>query len=455
MRFVKVLMLAIFCIFFAGQAYAVDYYVKQTGRADNTGRDSWANAVSTIQQALERVRADGVAGLRFIHVAAGTYDGAITLDAGTDRVYLFGGYPAAPVDGAARNGAVNETKIRCTGGCTAVTIRELNTAAIEGFIIQGGGAYGGDGVRVDNCVSVIIAHNRIQDCTGGDCHGIRWSQSGGSISGNTIQNNRVGSAVFIDQVRTGCGTPPGICQVVITGNQITGNRGAYTGGGILVTNMWADEQGSRSPCIISCNIIENNEAHNGGGIGIANSSGIRIRRNAIQSNVFNNHGGGISLVNTVGTIIEENVIKENSDRAASSGRGAGIYFEDSRAIVSRNIINTNRCNNEGDGICIRGNSHVPSMGNRLFTPSGGNNCINGNADRDLFYSGAIPGDVWAHNNFWGSADRRTISSRIRGITPSHWWPILASCPLSESSLLPNCAGHDCTTETLSRCSTGR
>ena len=84
------------------------------------------------------------------------------------------------------------------------------------------------------------------------------------------------------------------------------------------------------------------------------------------------------------------MIAENTDRAASAGRGAGISFEDSRAIVYRNIITSNRCNGEGDGIYIRGNSHVPSIGNRLVSPSGGN-CIHGNSNRDLFYNGAIPG----------------------------------------------------------------
>ena len=130
--------------------------------------------------------------------------------------------------------------------CTAVTFREMSSAAVEGFIIQGGGTYGGDGVHVDNCLSVIIAHNRIQDCIGGASHGIRWSQSGGSISGNTISNNGVGSGIYINQVREGCGTPTGICQVVVMGNRIIDNRMAYNGGGILVVNMWSDEQGSRS-----------------------------------------------------------------------------------------------------------------------------------------------------------------------------------------------------------------
>ena len=117
MKLRKVLIAAMVVILLSGHAYAqTNYYVKQTGRADNTGRDSWANAVDTIQRALERVRADGVAGVRIINVAAGTYDGSITLDAGVDRVYLYGGYPAAAVDGATRNGALNATMIRCTGG---------------------------------------------------------------------------------------------------------------------------------------------------------------------------------------------------------------------------------------------------------------------------------------------------------------------------------------------------
>jgi hypothetical protein len=444
MKHAKVWLVVLSVILLSGHVYAqTNYYVKQTGRADSTGRDSWTNAVDTIQRAMDRVRADGVAGLRIIHVAAGNYEGSITLDAGIDNVYLFGGYPAAAVDGDTRNGAVNGTTIRCGGGCTAVTIQGVSSAAIEGFIIQGGGTYGGDGVRVDNSISVMVSRNRIQDCIGGSSHGIRWSQSGGSISSNTISNNEVGSGIYINQVREGCGGPRGICQVVVIGNRITGNY-ANNGGGILVANMWSDEEGYRSPCIIACNSIESNEAGNGGGIRIADGSGIRIRRNAVRSNIFSSHGGGISLLNTVGSFIEENVITENTNRAASSGRGAGISFEESRAIVSRNIITSNRCNGEGDGIYIFGNSHVPSIGNRLVSPSGGSNCIHGNSDRDLFYSGAIPGEVWAQNNFWNSADRRFIAGRIRGIDPTHWWPIVASCPLSESSLLLDCFGHDCT-----------
>lgn len=442
MKFEKVVILAVYCIFFAGHAYATDYYVKQTGRAGNSGRDSWANAVDTIQRALEKVRADGAVGVRTINVAAGTYVGSITLDAGTDNVYLLGGYPAAAVDGDTRNWALNGTTIQCGGGCTAITIRTVSSAAVDGFIIHGGGTYGGDGVRVDNSASVIIAHNRIQDCIGGSSHGISWSQSGGSISQNTISNNAVGSGIYINQVREGCGDPPGICQVMITGNRVAGNW-AYNGGGILVTNMWGDEAGYRSPCTIACNSIENNRGANGGGILIVDSSGVRIRRNEVRSNIFNGYGGGISLVNTVGSFIEENVITENTDRAGSPGRGAGISFEDSRATVYGNIIIANRCNGEGDGIFIRGNSHVPLIGNRLVSPSG-KNCIYLNSDRDLSYSGTIPEEVFAQNNYWGSVDRRLIASRIHGITPSHWLPIIASCPQTESSLLLSCFGHDCT-----------
>lgn len=444
MKFAKILILAVWILFFAGHATAADYYVKQTGRADNTGRDGWANAVDTIQRALERVRVDGAVGGRNIHVAAGTYVGPITLDASTDNVYLLGGYPAAAVEGDTRNGTMNGTTIECGGGCTAVTIQEVSSAGVEGFIIHGGGTYGGDGVRVDNSGSVIIAHNRIQNCIGGSSHGIRWSQSGGSISQNTISNNAVGSGIYINQVREGCGGPHGICQVMVTGNRITDNR-ANNGGGILVANMWGDEAGYRTPCIIACNSIENNRAYgSGGGIRIVDSSGIRIRRNEVRSNIFNGYGGGISLVNTIGSLIEENVITENTDRAGSPGRGAGISFEDSRATVYGNIITSNRCNGEGDGIYIRGNSHVPSIGNRLFSPSGGNNCVYLNSDRDLSYSGTIPEEVFAQNNYWGSADRRFIAGRIHGLPPSHWWPIVASCPLAETSLLLSSFGHDCT-----------
>lgn len=168
-----------------------------------------------------------------------------------------------------------------------------------------------------------------------------------------------------------------------------------------------------------------------------------IRRNEVRSNIFNSYGGGIFLGNTVASFIEENVISDNTDRAGSSGRGAGISFEDSRAIAFGNIITSNRCNGEGDGVYIRGNSHVPSLGNRLVSP-GGNNCIFLNADSDLLYSGTIPGEVSAQNNYWGSADRRLIASRIRGITPSRWNPIVASCRQTESSLRLRCYGHDCT-----------
>ena len=443
MKSAKVFLLTLCLVSCAGHGYATDYYVKQTGRADSAGRDGWANAVDTIHRALERVRADGAAGVRSIHVAAGTYVGGVTLDAGTDNVYLLGGYPADPADGDTRNGALNATTIQCGGGCTAVTIRELSSAAVEGFVIRGGGTYGGDGVRVDNSGSVIIAHNLIEDCIGGYSHGIRWSQSGGSINWNTISNNAVGSGIYINQVREGCGDPPGICQVVISGNRITDNW-ANNGGGILVVNMWGDEQGNRSPCIIACNSIENNRAYgSGGGIRVVDSSGIRIRRNEVRSNIFNSYGGGISLGNTVASFIEENVISDNTDRAGSSGRGAGISFEDSRAIAFGNIITSNRCNGEGDGVYVRGNSHVPSLGDRVVSPSG-NNCIFLNADSDLLYSGTIPGEVYAQNNYWGSADRRLIASRIRGITPSRWNPIVASCRQTESSLRLRCYGHDCT-----------
>lgn len=455
MKFIKMSVLVLFFVFLSGNVYAQisDYYVKQTGSDTNTGIDSWANAVATIQRAIEIVRAeDPPADLRIIHVGAGIYNERITLDAGADKVYLLGGYPADAVDGDTRDRTANETIIDYYLG-PLVEIDGISRALVEGFIIRNGGGEWGGGIYVNNCISVTIAHNRIEDNSGGSGNsGIYWVQSGGSINANTISNNRGGGGIVIRQVREGCGRDGGICPVMVRGNRITGNRARNNGGGIFVFSMWGDEQQGRPPCYIMCNTIENNSAYaNGGGIFIAESSFIRIQRNAIRGNTFSNYGGGIALQDAVYIMIFENVIMENTDGSRDDGYGGGIYFRESKGVVYRNIIAFNRCNNEGDGIFIRGNSHVPLIGSHLISPSG-HNCIYDNSNRDLFYRGAIPEEVWANLNYWGSADRTFIrDERIEGIDPTHWLHILPSCPLTESSLLPGCSGHHCTVDELREC----
>lgn len=465
MKFIKMSVSVLFFIFISGNTFAqiVDYYVKQTGRDVNSGLDSWANAVATIQRAIEIIRdEDPPADIRLIHVGAGTYNEQLTIESDTDNVRLLGGYPVDAVDGDTQDWTVNETIIDYNLG-TVVRIDGVSEAVVDGFIIRNGGGDLGGGISVDNCTSVIISHNRIENNSGSRGSGIYWVLSGGSITGNTILNNHAhagyrrggGGGIHITQVRSGCGRNGGYCQVRVQGNRISGNTAESSGGGIFVSSMWSTGH-DRSPVYIMCNTIENNSASSGGGIYIADSRSIKIWRNAIIENSFSEYGGGIALDNVADSMIEGNVIVGNSDEPRDIGNGGGISFTDSPLpsanVAFCNIITFNRCGGEGDGIHIRADTSVPLIGSPDFGlwPAG-NNCIHNNSDRDLYYFGGLPEEVWANLNYWGSVDRTFIDGRIEGIAPTHWLHVLPACPLTEASLLPGCSGHTCTVDEVREC----
>ena len=143
----------------------------------------------------------------------------------------------------------------------------------------------------------------------------------------------------------------------------------YTGGGVLV---------KRSSPTITNNLIRNNFACDGGGIGIASGSPL-IQRNTITSNsnetCSGGGGGGISIFGDSSAEILDNVI---SDNGRGSSYGGGIYlsgFGDGTPIIKRNIIKGNEAN-QGGGIYIAafsGTLVVQNLitGNQAFTEGGG------------------------------------------------------------------------------------
>ncbi|MGA1865175.1 MAG: right-handed parallel beta-helix repeat-containing protein [bacterium] len=105
------------------------------------------------------------------------------------------------------------------------------------------------------------------------------------------------------------------------------------------------------------NHIHHNKAYvSGGGIYLGNQSNTQIIGNTIQNNEAL-YGGGIIADTTQSCLIMDNAITDNTAiykdaNQTEGGLGAGIYFNDSNAQVSDNIIQDNVAESEGGGIYI-------------------------------------------------------------------------------------------------------
>jgi len=200
---------------------------------------------------------------------------------------------------------------------------------------------------------------------------------------------------------------------ILQGFTITKGSGTSTGsftagGGIYINNSNPN---------ISCNIIEDNESANGGGIYVAGDSSPEIEKNIIRNNESTNMAGGIYIINSSPKVfnniisdnlayqygggiyvnngyiesnnsISVNVIKNNQ----ASHDGGGIYLSNASPRLTNNDIKNNNANNYGGGIYIEGGSPDITENNFISRNSAANgggiytknayidseNCITGN-----------------------------------------------------------------------------
>jgi hypothetical protein len=126
------------------------------------------------------------------------------------------------------------------------------------------------------------------------------------------------------------------------GRNSLNNQGFGIGGGVAILR-------GASPTITN-NVIRNNQACEGGGIGIYISSPL-VQRNIIAgngNNICSGGGGGISIGGASSAEILDNVISDNN----TSSNGGGIYMDAAGTpIINRNIIKGNNAvGRQGGGI---------------------------------------------------------------------------------------------------------
>ncbi|MCP4365610.1 MAG: hypothetical protein GY800_09980 [Planctomycetes bacterium] len=173
----------------------------------------------------------------------------------------------------------------------------------------------------------------------------------GSVTGNTVKDNKKGG-IKIRNMPT---------RLELTKNEIIDNKGAATGGGILV---W-----DNSNVVMTQNIIKKNKSNSsGGGIGVLNSTAVigsrtRSERNIIEGNeALDGVGGGILVAGTSGVTIPGNVIKDNKaftgPNSPGKGGGIGVLRGGSTVTITGNEIEDNKADNSGGGISMK----LPSSG---------------------------------------------------------------------------------------------
>jgi parallel beta-helix repeat protein len=228
-------------------------------------------------------------------------------------------------------------------------------------------------INVEESSNFRIISSKISDNSG---IGIYISYSFTVIKGNTIsRNSREGIIISTNEE-----------LVSIENNMIesNGERGIYIStregvvdihentissnkdGGVYFTRAY-------SPCSIKSNIISNNIASVGGGILIEDSS------------VF----------------VERNIISNNS-----AAEGSGIFFEgnkdDEDSVIRYNIIKENISTKTIDG-AIRISGNIECSFNEIYS----------NVPFD-FFNAMLQGSphIDATNNWWGTADNKTIEAHI-------------------------------------------
>jgi hypothetical protein len=171
-----------------------------------------------------------------------------------------------------------------------------------------------------------------------------------------------------------------------------------TGGAIKISYF--------SKLVVENNIIRNNSAFFGGGIGICNGSSPFIEGNIIYRNTADSKGGGIycekrSHACIVNNIISNNCIRIDTDELCPDG--GGIYIGGSDPVFQNNVICNNSTTGSGGGIRL-------NHSNPLFA----NNTICNN------YAGFMGGgmDIWdcapnIYNSIiWGNTNGSSQSSQI-------------------------------------------
>ena len=230
---------------------------------------------------------------------------------------------------------------------------------------RGGGVYLRDAPATAVISNNLIANNVADDGAWGQGGGVMLQDSSARVLSNTIRDNRAGlSAGYGGGIAVVSGTP------VIADNTVSHNYGAEAGvqgvgGGIYV---W-----SGAPVVVERNRVDHNLAIHGAGTLTSLGGGIAylgdptvvasIRDNTVSVNAASpispaGYGGGVYVSGLISpSLVSGNTVEGNFGGFNRSGRGGGLYVDDSDLVIADNRFQDNSASwagsqGAGGGICV-------------------------------------------------------------------------------------------------------
>ncbi len=232
---------------------------------------------------------------------------------------------------------------------------------LENNLVAGNSALNSGGLEISHGSS-LLKGNTIQNNLGQHgAGGLNLYRAKGAASGNIIRENtgggRGGAYVFGDfdlfnneiAQNTGGGIELSGGRISLVGNAITGNTTSGRGGGVYIL-FHRDPDTSPpvqdlAPKIISHNLIQGNQAEDGGGLYIASGKPI-LRGNLIEGNEASGYGGGLYLDSTSMDASGDRIL-ENS----SGGAAGGMFINLSEQASLSNILLINN-QTAGEGAAL-------------------------------------------------------------------------------------------------------
>lgn len=302
-----------------GTAYAkgATYFVAVNG-PDTTGNcstNSARNAFPRIAQALSCAEADTARGSATvtspdtIHIAAGTYDELLAINADVNLVGVAG---TTIVDGT-RSG-------------TVVSVNAGYSVGISDLTIQNGSTFG-DGGGIANRGTLTLTSSIVR---GNSAH---FGSGGGILNTGTLRLSN--STVSGNSAESGGGIANG-GALTLSNSTVKGNTAyLYVGGGITNGGTLTLDDSS---------VVEN--IGNVGGGGIYNTRTATLANSAVKGNTALYLGGGIANYGTLS--LSDSAVMENYV-GGPAPLGSGIYNDDvgtltlTNSTVSKNSPTSNQC----------------------------------------------------------------------------------------------------------------
>jgi hypothetical protein len=306
--------------------YPKAYFVWASGKGIPP-YDSWANAATSIQAAV-----DNAAGGDLVMVEAGTY-ATFTLNKAVTLMSLRG----------TANTVVD-------GGGIARPITITAPAVLDGFTVQNGAADDCGGILADNGATIrnVLIINNTAIAPGG--------MGGGMCLYNGSSAERV--MVVSNQAQYGAGVYAASTSTVSSSTIAWNTSGSGWGGGVYL------EGGS----VITESTISSNSSARGGGV-YADSSQVTFC--SVRSNAASEYGGGVALI---GGALNNSLVEGNK-----SWNGGGIYALN--AFSYSCIVASNFAASRGGGIYLAGTGLACNLtvANNQATTGGGGVWINGSS----------------------------------------------------------------------------